>query len=233
MRVGIIQSNYLPWRGYFDFIASVDLFVFLDDAQYTKRDWRNRNRIKTESGLQWITVPVNAHRPEPPIRDTPIDSTRPWVQEHRRKIGDSFRDAPFRGDAMALFDAVTVTPARTISELNRTAVRAICEYLGIRTPLCLSDEFEPSGAKTDRLLSILRRAGATRYLSGPAAREYLDVDAFREAGIGLDFKSYDYPAYPQQWGPFEGGVTVLDLIANCGPGARDHLHSRTPDERVA
>lgn len=232
MRVGVIQSSYIPWRGYFDFIASVDTFVFHDDIQYTKGDWRNRNRIKTGKGVEWLTVPVHYRESSQLICETYIDVSTPWQKKHVRKVQDSYRDAPYVKDAVEILGCCSADQSRTISVLNIELIKRICEYLSITTPMILSMNLSLSGSKTERLIDLLKKLGATTYLSGPSADGYLDREAFRKNTIGLEFKSYDYDSYPQLWGGFEGAVSVLDLIANCGPDARNHIRSRTADSVV-
>lgn len=233
MRVGVIQSSFIPWRGYFDFIASVDLFVFHDDLQYTKGDWRNRNRIKTPEGLIWLTVPVHYRSVSQLICETAIDESTDWRTKHLRQWQSHYRRAPFLADVLAILgDMCHDRTGLTISELNTHLTRTIAAYLNISTPMVMSGQFDPSGAKTDRLIDLLKKVGATSYLSGPSADAYLDKSAFSKAGIGLEYKSYDYEPYEQLWGSYDGAVTVLDLIANCGPDSMGYLRSRTPDVRV-
>lgn len=233
MRVGVIQSAYLPWRGYFDFIQSVDLFVVYDDVQFSKGAWRNRNRLKTPTGLQWITVPVRHRALAQRICETEIDYARDWRSEHRAALRINYARAPFLADARALLEPALAASPLTISELNVTLLRAVCGYLGIRTPIRMSSEFPTCGGRTERLITLLQAAGATSYVSGPTARAYLDEAQFARAGIALEYKSYAYPDYPQQWGAFEGAVSVLDLIANCGPSARTLITSDAANERAA
>ena len=233
MRVGVIQSNYLPWRGYFDFIDDVDVFVIHDDLQFTKGDWRNRNRVKTPQGLQWMTVPVRYRRTAQLICDTEVDYSRNWQRDHRNLIATHLAKAPFVGDALDLLEAPFETEYPTISDLNVALIRSVCRYLGIRTPLRSSGEFQVEGAKTERLIQLLTAIGATTYVSGPSAKAYLDESRFFEAGIRLEYKTYAYPDYPQLWGPFEGAVSVIDLIANCGPAARAFIKSGAANELVA
>jgi hypothetical protein len=225
MKVGVIQSAYLPWRGYFDLIDDVDLFVFYDDVQYSKNSWRNRNRIKTARGLAWITVPVRQKSLSQLICDTEIESGQEWEKRQLGQFRDAYARAPHFELANGFLAEALEHKFRTISELNVHLAKRICEFLGIRTRLVMSSQFPTQGAKTERLLGLLKAAGATSYLSGPTARDYLEEAALREAGIALEYKSYDYAPYPQQWGAFEGAVTVLDLIANCGGEARAHLKS--------
>lgn len=233
MRVGIIQSSFIPWRGYFDFIASVDAFVFYDDIQYTRRDWRNRNRIKTPKGWEWLSVPVHFSRTiGQTILETRIDTGQDWPAHHLGRWGSHYRTAPHLEAVRDIYEKVLSEQPETISALNIGFIKAICRYLDITTPLVLSTELGATGCKTDRLIGMLTRLGADRYLSGPAADAYLDKTAFSRAGIQLEYKSYDYPPYPQLWGPFEAQVSILDLIANCGPAARDFLRSRREDEVI-
>ncbi|NKD85341.1 WbqC family protein [Haematospirillum jordaniae] len=229
VRVGAIQSSYIPWRGYFDIIASVDLFVFYDDIQYTKGDWRNRNKVKTLRGAEWMTVPVSYKSVSQLIAETPVDPGRWWRQKHLRTWQNHYRSAPYFDAAMDVLAGFDDPQHTTISQLNIYLIRRICAYLDIKTPMILSSELSLQGSRTDRLVDMIKKLGATTYLSGPSADAYLDKDAFRTHGIQLEYKSYDYDPYPQLWGDFIGGVTVLDLIANCGYQAKHLMRSRTPD----
>lgn len=232
MKVGVIQSSYIPWRGYFDFIASVDTFVFHDDIQYTKSDWRNRNRIKTPKGTEWLTVPVHYKEVSQLICDTGIDYSTSWPQKHLQKIQESYREVPYVQVVLNMLDRVLATKPETISNLNIELTKLICNYLCIPTPLLSSSDFFLTGKKTDRLIELLEKLNATTYLSGPSADAYLDRGAFSRNGIRLEYKSYEYDPYPQLWGPFDGAVTILDLIANCGPDAKEHIRSRKPDKVI-
>lgn len=232
MRVGAIQSNYIPWVGYFDFIDSVDLFIFHDDVQYTKGDWRNRNKIKTSTGLAWVTVPVHYRHTSQLILETEICYDHDWINEHIGIITANYRRAPHFSIVKEGFFPLLKQRFRTITELNVATCRWIMDVLSIRTPLKMSHELGLQGAKTSRLIQMLKKVGGTEYVSGPAARQYIDEAAFREANISLEYKSYDYGPYPQLGDGFEVAVTVLDLIANTGPEARSHLRSRTPNELV-
>lgn len=207
MRVGVIQSNYIPWRGYFDFIASVDVFVFHDCVQYTKQDWRNRNRLKFPEGVRWLTVPVKAHPVHTAINEVEIAGSE-WLRAHEAMIERSLGKCPHFKAARALW-SVAKRPHRTISELNQALIRNIADYLGIRTRFVNSRDFSLTGAKTERLLQIMKKLGATTYLSGPAAKAYLDERAMNEAGVKVDWMRYR-PSEP---------VSVLDAIAHRGSEA--------------
>ncbi|TRZ89737.1 MAG: hypothetical protein D4R88_04870 [Methanosarcinales archaeon] len=232
MRVGIIQSAYIPWRGYFDFIDSVDLFVIYDDVLYSKGSWRNRNLIKTSEGQRWLTVPVHGKISMLIDQVQIAKEAKPWQDTHRCLLHEHLEPAPFFGAAMQIWEKGVCADDLTLSQLNVRLLKLICSYLGITTPIAMSRDFAVVGAKTERLIRLLEKVGATVYLSGPAAQGYLDESLFRQHGIGLEYKTYDYPPYPQLWGEFVGNVTVLDLIANTGPDARQHLKSTTPNRVV-
>lgn len=232
MKVGIIQSNYIPWKGYFDFIDDVDLFIFHDDLQYTKGDWRNRNKIKTAAGPQWITVPVKYHHVSQTIDATPVDYSQPWVKKHINMIREHYQHAPFFQPYFDEYSALLSVEYAAISDLNIALITWIMERLNITTPLKRSSEFHPSGCKTDRLIGLLRTVGATTYLSGPSASDYLVTEEFERNNIGLEYKNYHYPEYQQLSQPFEPGVTVLDLIFTHGTQVRRYFKSTVPHMTV-
>jgi hypothetical protein len=232
LRVAAIQSSFIPWRGYFDFIASVDCFVFLDDVQYTTRDWRNRNLIKTPKGVEWLSVPVLHKERSQLVLETEIDYSTSWRKKHIGTWSANYRASPYFDVMLEILAESTENEVRTISELNIKLIRKICDYLNICTPMMLSNELAIEGNKTTRLINLLEKLNATSYLSGPSADNYIDKEAFRKNGIQLEYKSYDYTQYPQLWGEFIGEVTVLDLISNCGPGSRELICSKTPDRVI-
>lgn len=229
MRVGVIQSCYIPWRGYFDFIASVDLFVIYDDVQYSKGSWRNRNRLKMCDGLRWITVPVDVGG-KPSIDEVVIvDRGKSWRNQHRELLTASLRQAPYFSEMIQLWLGVVENGSQNLSQLNVALIRSVCSYLRIGTPIISSRDYHLSGMATSRLIELLLKLGARSYLSGPNARGYLDEEQFRKHRIRLEYKSYNYEPYPQQWGAFADGITVLDLIANCGSDAVKFLRSGVSD----
>jgi hypothetical protein len=220
-RVAILQSNYVPWKGYFDLIASVDEFVLYDDMQYTRRDWRNRNRIKTPGGLQWLTVPVQVKgRYEQTIRETLIDGAA-WCESHWKALSLNYRRTPGFSATAAWLEPIYRQPWTHLSVLNRALIEAVCQRLDIPTRLSNSWDYELQAERSERLASICEQAGASVYVSGPAARDYLDESVFAHRGISVEWFSYGpYPEYPQPWGAFEHGVSILDLLFCCGSEAR-------------
>lgn len=223
--VAIVQSNYIPWKGYFDMIAAVDEFVLYDDMQYTRRDWRNRNQIKTPQGVQWLTVPVRVKgRYDQKINETEIDGSN-WAQAHWKSLAQNYRRAPhFSEVAKWLEPLYTERSYSYLSDLNHRLTVAICEYLGITTQISSSSDYELVEGKTERLAALCAQAGGTKYISGPAAKDYVDEQVFHDAGVQLAWFDYSgYPEYPQLWGEFTHGVTVLDLLFNCGKAAPQYL----------
>lgn len=219
-RVAICQSNYVPWKGYFDLIHDVDLFVFYDDVQFTVRDWRNRNRIKTSRGPAWLTIPVGSRR-DRLICEVEIPSSR-WQVEHWKTIRHCYARAPFFRKYEGMFSEVYLgTVWRSLSELNQYLIKMIAqECLGIRTQFIDSSRFALTSKKQERILDLLSAVEADTYISGPVAKGYLEPKRFRQRKIELIWKDYSgYPEYPQLYPPFEHAVTILDLLFHVGPDA--------------
>jgi hypothetical protein len=227
-RIAVSQSNYIPWKGYFDLINLVDLFVLFDDAQFTRRDWRNRNLIKTPSGLKWLTIPVETKgKFLQKISETRV-SDADWSTRHWKTLVGHYSRAPHFADLRAGFETLyTGLDEPFLSRINHRFISEINRILGIRTPLRWSSEFDLTGANpSERILGICRQAGAGLYLSGPAAKGYLDEELFRRAGVAVEWMDYDgYPEYRQLHGPFQHGVSVLDLLFCEGPHAPRFMKS--------
>ena len=211
----------------------MDLFILLDDAQFTPRDWRNRNKIKTPQGLQWITVPVLGAHARQAIDETSLDRSADLEKLILRPIELAYRRARYFSQFFPGLQGVLLdSEHQTITDLNVAALRWLMHCFGVDTPIKRSREFSPEGTKTDRLIDLLKKSGATDYVSGPSAADYLDPEAFRSAGIQLWYKSYSYPPYTQLWGAFEGGVSSIDLLFNEGEKAKEMIQSQEPDQRV-
>ena len=224
-RLAIVQSSYIPWKGYFDLIRSVDEFVLLDDVQFTRRDWRSRNRIKTKNGPIWLSIPVQSKgRYLQRIQDTIIADTD-WGPRHWQTIRASYGRSPAFEQYASVFEPLFVRPvSERLSLVNHSFVIAICRLLGIDTPIRWSTDYHPRDGRNERLLDICLQAGATEYLSGPAAAAYLDVAAFAAEGITVRFADYSgYPEYPQPYPPFDHAVSVLDLLFCTGSRAIEYL----------
>lgn len=224
-KVAIVQSNYIPWKGYFDLIDSVDEFILYDDMQYTRRDWRNRNLIKTARGPEWLTIPVEVKgKFFQKIRDTRI-SDQGWRKKHHAAIVHNYAKSVYFQHYKDFLEQLYLDGSETyLSDINYRFIRAICEQLGIATKISWSSDYHLTEGKTERLLNLCVQSQAGSYLSGPAAKDYIDVALFRQNGIGLEWMDYSgYPEYTQLHPPFIHGVTILDLILNEGPNAMRYM----------
>jgi len=222
--VVIIQSNYIPWKGYFDLIHDADLFIFHDCVQFTKQDWRTRNKIKMKEGVKWLSVPAKVPSKDARICDVTL-AEDDWAGKHLRTLHHSLGKAPHWKALEPFLAEIYATKWASLSELNQTMIGRICkEWLGIETELVDSRPYDAQGAKTERVLDLLVKSGATRYISGPAAQGYLEQSQFDAAGIELVYKDYaGYPEYPQPHPPFEHSVTILDLLACVGRDAPKYI----------
>jgi hypothetical protein len=235
-RVAIVQSSYIPWKGYFDLIAAVDEFVLFDEVQYTRRDWRNRNRIKTPNGVLWLSIPVAVKgRYLASIREITV-SDPDWNVRHWRTLAASYgRARGFREVAPRLEELYLGCQETRLSAVNRRFLAAVCLQLGIDTPLRWSWEYPSAGTDgpSERLAEICAQAGAAVYLSGPAARAYLQPERFAEHGIEVEYFDYSgYPEYEQPHPPFDHHVSIVDLLFSTGRDARRYLLSCSCHETV-
>lgn len=228
-KIAIVQSNYIPWIGYFNLINNVDEFIFLDSVQYTTRDWRNRNRIKTASGLNWLTIPVLYTERRQLIRNTQI-ATPNWSLLHF----DTLRHVYSRAEGWSkVHDFIEnmyqqAQSLRYLSDINNLFVNQICQFLAIETPITADtsviDTPEHFGA-SERLLQLCLKRKADVYVSGPAAQNYLDVAMFNRYGIEVEWMCYGpYPPYKQLYGDFVQSVSIIDMLTSLGDGAKDYFH---------
>jgi WbqC-like protein family len=226
-KVAILQSNYIPWKGYFDIINSVDEFILYDEMQYTSQDWRNRNLIKTPTGVNWLTIAVRQEHLHQRINETVVFDQR-WATKHWRTLAQTYAKAPYfrayKDEMEALYANLGTN---NLSLINYQFIRAICGLLGITTKISWSTDYILGDGKTERLVQLVKDAGGTEYISGPAARDYLIPELFEQAGIRLSWMDYSSYAEYKQVGtaPFEHGVTVLDLLFNTGPDAPKFMKS--------
>jgi hypothetical protein len=233
VRISIIQSNYLPWKGYFDLIASSDLFVVYDSAQFTKNDWRNRNRIMTKEGPVWLSLPIaTAGRSGQSIRDARLADTR-RLQRHALTLDQTYgKLAGFqeiRAPLMTAFEQLR--SCELLHDINVTLLRCLARCLGLSVEFIQDTDVPRESANpTQRIVDICTFFGATSYLTGPAGLSYLELERFMRRGIAVDVIEYDhYSEYPQRgFAPFMHGVSVVDLIANTSISvARRELRGRT------
>jgi hypothetical protein len=226
-KIAIVQSNYIPWKGYFDLINMVDEFILLDEVDYTVRDWRNRNKIKTANGLLWLTIPVHKkHAVRQKINETRVSRTE-WPLKHWETIRRNYaKAAAFREYAPQLEQIYREVSTDMLSEINCHFLTKLCAMLGITTPITKSKDYGVVEGKTMRLVDLCRKSGADVYLTGPSAADYMDESAFRQAGIEIEWMNYSgYPEYRQLHGDFSHGVSIIDLILNEGQQATNFLLS--------
>lgn len=219
-KVAVLQSNYIPWKGYFDIINDVDLFIFYDDVQYTTRDWRNRNKIKTSQNVKWLTLPVGSNTSRF-IYEVELVGTK-WKKQHYSLLQHSYARTPFFHKYKEFLEYVYFEKEwKYLYELNRYLIIEISQkFLNIKTEFFDSRDFSTYGTKHEKLLSLVKAANASHYISGPAARDYIVEKDYEDAGIKIIWKDYNgYPEYSQLYPPFEHNVSVLDLLFNVGEDA--------------
>ena len=216
-KIAISQSNYIPWKGYFDLINRVDEFILYDDAQYTRRDWRNRNKLKTPQGLKWLTIPVDVKgKYFQKINETKI-SDKGWGVKHWQQIKQNYAKAKNFKKYKDIFEELYLScKEEYLSEINHKFIITINQILGIKTKIRFSSEFKIYGDQTEKLINICKQCNATIYISGPAAKSYFDKQLANKEKIQVKWMNYEnYKEYEQLHPPFEHGVTILDLILNA------------------
>lgn len=231
-KVAIIQSNYIPWKGYFDIINSVDEFILYDDVQYTRRDWRNRNKIKTPNGAIWLTIPVLVKgKYFQAIKETQI-SDPSWANDHWKAIAHNYARAPYFRHYSDLFEGLYREAGKLelLSQVNYLFIKAICDLLGIQARLSWSMDYslDMQAERTERLIQLCKQVDAVEYLSGPSAKDYMDESLIAENGLQITYMDYSgYPEYPQLYPPYDPAVSILDLIFITGKDALHYMKSNS------
>ena len=218
----ISQSNYIPWKGYFQLIFEADIFIFYDTVDFTKRDWRNRNQIMTSHGLHWLTIPISSKRGMA-IEEVMLPQG-PWRRNHLETIRRNYSKFPYLQDVMDLLSPVFNNEDITyLSEFNQTIIRRISEYLEIDTVFYNASEFNVNGERVDRLIRLCEKVGANTYLSGPAAKNYI-TNEFDEKSLNLKWMEYGpYETYEQCGEEFSHHVSIVDTIASLGKSSIKHI----------
>ena len=226
-KVAISQSNYIPWKGYFDSIAQVDEFILYDDMQYTKRDWRNRNKIKTPQGLKWMSIPVEVKgKFFQKINETKVSEFN-WPEKHLTLLKQNYSKAPSYKKVIPIVEKLYLTASsfKTISEINYHFISEICKFLNIKTKLSFSSNYNLlEEGKTERLVDLCKQLNANIYYTGSAAKNYMNTLLFEKEGIEVRYYDYTgYTEYNQLYGEFEHGICILDLIFNEGLNSSNFL----------
>ena len=233
-KIAIHQSNYIPWRGYFDLIASVDEFIIYDDMQFTKNDWRNRNKIKTPKGLEWISIPVGIDIKQR-IRDVRL-LRNGWNIKHWKMLELNYSRSPFFYEIKKWLEPIYLSEKHTyLSSFNRELIEAICSYLKIKTRISNSWDYNLIEGKTARLVDLCNQSGAGEYLSSPSAKVYLEESLFLKSNIKLTWFGYEeYCSYKQLWdAEFQANVSILDLLFNCGESSGDYMQCAPKFSKIA
>ncbi len=230
-KVVVLQSNYLPWKGYFDLIRHADEFVFYDDVQFTKNDWRNRNKIMTPRGPEWISIPCGTNLKRL-INEVTI-SDHDWQKDHWNRINIHYAKAEHFNLYKDFFEEFYLNRVWTnLSELNQYLITNIShKFLNLKAEFTNSVTYQPKGVRLDRLLDVLKKAGATEYISGPAAKDYISEEAFVNEKIKLTWMDYSrYPHYRQQFSTFAHDVSIIDLLFNEGPESIHYIVPQTTSQ---
>ena len=225
-KIAILQPNYIPWKGNFDLINMVDVFVFYDDVQYTVKDWRNRNKIKTPNGELWLSVPVNHKgKRDQLICEALIDTTTDWQSNHFKSIYNNYKKARYFEIYKYLLEDIYLNNKwEKISDLDIFSTKAIAKALGIEVEWFLSSELKQIGEKDgEKVVKICKLLNCNYFINGPSSKPFMNQALFDEAGIELAYMEYNYPEYQQLYPPFNHYVSALDLIFNCGPDARKYI----------
>ncbi len=213
----VLQPSYLPWVGFFDQVRRCDQFIFYDDVQYDKHGWRNRNRIKTAQGPAWLTVPVRTRgRMGQPICEVDVSHETPWARKQIKSIEEAYARAPHRQPYLAELAALLTRPWERLADLDIAATELLCSWFGLKRPMHRSSQLGIGGDRNERLLALCQHFKADHYLSGAAARSYLDLALFEANGIRVEFQDYRHPVYAQQHGDFLPYMSALDLVLNVG-----------------
>ena len=217
MIVGILQPSYLPWLGFFEQIYQSDVFVFYDDVQFEKGSWRNRNRIKTPQGKQWLTVPViKSKQGFQIIKDVRINNSIPWQKKHIKSITQNYSKGIYFNDYADELFGIIDKDFDFLLDLNLELIDRLCKILSIQTKTVLSSELNIKGDRMDRLISIIRHFKGDIFYEGSAGKDYIDLSEFDQSGIETRFQDYNHPIYKQLYGEFISHLSVIDLLFNHG-----------------
>jgi hypothetical protein len=220
----VLQPSYLPWLGYFAQLRQSDVFVLYDDVQFDKNGWRNRNRIKTAQGPQWLTVPVlTTGQQRPANREVTIDNKQPWRKKHLAALRQNYARAPYFAQTIGTFEALYEQEWQRLLDLNVATFDAVNRLLGLRREICLASELGVEGQGAERLVGICQKLDADRFYEGASGRDYIDNTLFTDAGIAINYQDYQHPVYPQLHGDFIPFLSVVDLLFNCGPKSLEIL----------
>ena len=219
MIIAVHQPQFMPWLGYFDKMDRCDIFVLLDNVQFKKNEYQNRNKIKTSQGWEWFTIPVKYRYPQR-ISEVLIENSFNWRKKHLHALETNYRKSPYFGKYIDSFNRFYQQEWQSLSQVNIASVRLLKQLMGIDTRMMMASEMEGlSDEPNQRLIDICRGLGSDTYLAGSHGKEYMNIDLFNQAGIHVKFQEFKHPIYPQLFGEFEYFMSAIDLILNCGNGS--------------
>lgn len=219
VKISIHQPGYFPWLGFFEKILLSDIFVLLDDVQYVKKQWHNRNKIRTEYGFKWISVPVQAKFGEK-INTVKIDYSKNWIDEHENIINTSYSTSRFFKNYFPKLQSIFSRNYSLLVDLNIEFIILMCNILEIKTKIIKSSELNISSSGSNRILDICKKLDANEYLSGMMGKDYLVLDNFNQNKIKIIFQNYLHPTYRQNFEPFLPNMSIIDLVMNKGPDSK-------------
>jgi hypothetical protein len=223
------QPPFAPWLGFFDKLDRADVFVLLDNVQFKKNEWQNRNRIKSAAGPQWLTVPVSGRFGEK-IGDLAIAQRQDWQRRHLKSLRTCYGRSDFFAEIFSLYEQIACRHWDKLADFNICLLRDLLGHMELRKKMLVASELDPLPEDRDgRLIEICRKLGARTYLAGAGGRDYMDLDRYREAGLEVLFQDYHHPSYPQLFGAFTPNLSVLDLLFNCGPTSLEVIRSGRAD----
>jgi len=219
MIVAIQQPEHLPWTGFFNKMAQCDLFVYLDNVQFKKRYFDNRNKIKTEDGVKWITVPIHSKgKYTQNINQVVIDNESRWTKKYLGIIEHTYKKSPFWNDVKNIVFPCLGESRDKLADLNYALIEGCRNYLRVNTPVNMASALQVDGLSgSDLILEICLKTKADIYISGPDGRDYMDIDRFNQRGIKIVYHDFEHPVYPQLFDGFVSHMSIIDLIANMGP----------------
>jgi hypothetical protein len=227
--VAVHQPQYLPWLGYFDKIDKADIFCFLDNVQFKKNEWQNRNRIKSAHGWQWLTAPVLYRFPQK-INTVRINNTTNWMKKHRQALITNYGKAPFFDEFFDFFESLYSAEWELLADLNIYLAHKLLEMLKLDTKTTVrASEMQLSDDPTERLIDICKAVECDTYLAGRDGTKYMDLPRFRQRGIQVIVQDFNHPVYPQLFGDFQSHLSVIDLLFNCGPDSLQKMREVNPN----
>jgi len=227
--IAILQPSYLPWLGFFEQMERCGKFVFLDDVQYTKNDWRNRNRIKTRQGVQWLTVPVT-FRFGQKINEIVLSNTEKWQKKHLQALRTSYGKSPFFHQYFPEIERIILKDHSKLIDLTIELVLWIADILGLQSSTHFSSELAiQNNDRQERLIEICKKMDCDTFYEGSSGKDYIDIYLFKKHGITVIFQEYHHPYYNQLWlqeNGFISHLSIIDLMFNHGPDSLDILAGR-------